>query len=381
MRDNSENHSLRNVLCMTLFVGLVLFTGLSASADSELERIVISEDQTHFVSAASNTRFTPWGVNYDHNTEGQLLEEYWLDEWDATVEDFKEIKSLGGNVARVHLQVSAFMNSATETSQTSINQLKKLLILAEDTGLYLNITGLGCYHKDDVPAWYDAMSESARWEVQSRFWQAIASACKDSPAVFCYDLMNEPILPGANKPATDWLGGEFGGKYFVQRITLDLKERTRIDVAAQWVKTLTDVIRAEDPERLITVGVIPWAHVFPNANPLFYDERVYEFLDFASVHFYPQSGGIDKAIEALAVYDRGKPLVIEEMFPLRCSIDELDQFIERSNTYAEGWFGFYWGKMPGEYESDSASFADAITRKWLEYFQRKAPEMKAFSEQ
>ena len=82
--------------------------------------------------------------------------------------------------------------------------------LADETGLYLDLTGLGCYHKQDLPPWYDALEEAQRWEVQARFWSAIARACRGSPAVFCYDLMNEPVI-GGGKPG-EWLTGELGGK-------------------------------------------------------------------------------------------------------------------------------------------------------------------------
>ena len=51
---------------------------------------------------------------------------------------------------------------------------RALVRLAEETGLYLDVTGLGCYHRGDVPAWYDALDEAARWDVQARFWSAVA---------------------------------------------------------------------------------------------------------------------------------------------------------------------------------------------------------------
>ena len=35
-----------------------------------------------------------WGVNYDHDDAGRLLEDYWADEWPTVVEDFREIKAL-----------------------------------------------------------------------------------------------------------------------------------------------------------------------------------------------------------------------------------------------------------------------------------------------
>jgi hypothetical protein len=236
--------------------------------------------------------------------------------------------------------------------------------------LYLDLTGLACYHKADVPAWYDALPEQDRWEVQARFWEAVAGRCAQSPAVFCYDLMNEPVVPGGKKE-TDWLLGELGGKHFVQRLTLDPAGRTQQQVAKAWVDRMAKAIRTRDDRHLITVGVIPWVQVFPKAKPLFYSKEVAENLDFACVHFYPERGKIDEAVTALAAYDIGKPVVIEETFPLKCSAAELGEFIEKSQATACGWIGFYWGKTPDEYRQ-SGTLADALTLSWLELFQKRA---------
>jgi len=135
--------------------------------------------------------------------------------------------------------------------------------------------------------------------------------------------MNEPILAGAKKKETDWLADDFAGKHFVQRISLDLTGRTRIEVARDWVNKLTSAIREIDDRHMITVGVIPWAHVFKGAKPLFYSPEVSGPLDFVSVHFYPKKGDVKGSLAALAVYDTGKPLVVEEIFPLRSSIEEV----------------------------------------------------------
>jgi len=186
--------------------------------------------------------------------------------------------------------------------------------------------------------------------------------------------MNEPILPG-DKKETEWLAGEFGGNYFVQRITLDLAGRTRQQVAKAWVDRLAAAIRKHDSRHLVTVGVIPWALTFPGAKPLFYSPEVAEHLDFASVHFYPESGKIDKALTALAVYDIGKPLVVEEMFPLKCSVPDLEAFIDGSRKIADGWIGFYWGKTIEE-SRGSKELSGAITAGWLEFFKRRAATIK-----
>ena len=335
---------------------------------SQIGLVRPSEDGSHFVRGASAERFVVWGLNYDHDASGRLIEEYWRQQWGEVVRDFYEMKTLGANVIRIHLQLPAFMKSATEPNAAELRQLARLVLLAEQAGLYLDITGLGCYHKSDVPAWYDALAESDRWTVQAQFWEAVAQTCADSDAVFCYNLMNEPILPG-KKPETEWLAGELGGKHFVQRIALDLAGRTRSQVAKVWVDRLVSAIRKYDKRHMVTVGAIPWAHTFPKAKPLFYSEEVGKNLDFVSVHFYPEKGEIDKAIAALKVYDVGKPLVVEEMFPLACSVDDLAVFVERSRPFADGWIGFYWGKTIDEYRQAEFGMAGALTQAWLEYFQ------------
>jgi hypothetical protein len=343
-----------------------------------LEPIRLSDDGNAFVTGTTGKPFRVWGVNYDHDTHGdhgRLIEDYWDAEWETVRQDFQEIRDLGANVVRIHLQLGRFMNAPDTPNPEALSKLRDLLELAEQTGLHLDVTGLGCYHKADVPAWYDAMDEADRWEVQAAFWSAVARACRDSNAVFCHDLMNEPVIGGDESEG--WLSGELGGKHFVQRLTLDRKGRTSHEIAEAWVKKMTAAIRKEDPHRLITVGVIPWATVWPNAKPLFYSPEVARHLDFVSVHFYPKKGEVDRAIEALAVYGIGKPLVIEEMFPLLCSLDEMDEFIRKSAGMVEGWISFYWGRTIEEYRSaEEPGIADAIVAQWLEYFREQAPKMR-----
>jgi hypothetical protein len=257
------------------------------------------------------------------------------------------MKELGANTVRIHLQISRFMTSAAETNSESLEQLGRLVALAEETGLYLNITGLGCYDKPDVPRWYNELDEQQRWEVQARFWEAVARTCRH------------------------WTPGAFGDRYFVQRLTLDFAGRSPRQIAKAWVDKLVAAIRRHDGEHLVTVGAIPWALTWPNAKPLFYAKEVSQHLDFVSLHFYPEKGEIDRALKALAVYDIGKPMVIEEMFPLKCSITELDQFMERSTNLATGWISFYWGKPIPEYKRAKRTIADDLMLNWLEYFVRK----------
>jgi hypothetical protein len=344
----------------------------SRAAAQSMRFVRVSDDRQGFV-LDDGSPFLAWGFNYDHDEKGRLLEDCWQTEWPKVQEDFQEMKDLGANVVRLHLQLGKFMKQPDEPNEAALTRLGQVVELAQRVRLHLDLTGLACYHKKDVPAWYEGLSERDRWAVQARFWKAVAGRCSGSPAIFCYDLMNEPILPG-NKKETEWLAGELDGKFFVQRLTLDLAGRTQQQVAEAWVDQLVAAIRKQDRRHLITVGVIPWALVFPKAKPLFYSKEVSENLDFASVHFYPEKGKIDQALAALAVYDIGKPLVVEEMFPLKCSAEELGAFIDGSRKIAEGWIGFYWGKTPEEYRR-SNTIGDAMTLSWLELFRKKAAAM------
>ncbi|MCH1927968.1 hypothetical protein L6232_24530, partial [Shewanella sp. C31] len=80
------------------------------------------------------------------------------------------------------------------------------------------------------------MAEEARWRVQGRFWEAIARQCAGSPAIFCYDLMNEPVVPGGKRQPGQWLGPAFAGKHFVQFITLEQGDRPRDEIAQRWIR-------------------------------------------------------------------------------------------------------------------------------------------------
>lgn len=368
--------SMRYLVC-----SLACSIAAVASAQS-LQPVRVSQDGTHFVVGEIDQRFVVWGVNYDHNGSGELLDEYWMDRWEEVAEDFAEIKTLGANCVRIHLQLGKFMSAADQPNQTALDQLAKLLKLAEKTGLYLDITGLACYHKANVPDWFDRQSEQDRWKTQSLFWESVARVCRDSPAVFCYDLMNEPILPGKKKAGeqteSQWLAGELGGKFFVQRLSLDLAQRTRQEVAKAWVDQMVDAIRTHDDRHMITVGVIPWVFAFGGGKPLFYSPEVSERLDFVSVHFYPEKEEVEKAITALRAYDIGKPLIVEEMFPLKCSEAELADFVTQSAAFADGWISFYWGETPEQLkQKEDATLPHAITASWLERFQRMADRMTA----
>ena len=342
-------------------------------AGGEMPWVKVAEDKHGFILSPSGQPFVPWGFNYDHDEEGRLLEDYWEKEWPKVEADFQEMKQLGANVARVHLQLEKFMTSPDKANEATLDRLDRLVSLSEKVGIYLDITGLACYRKRSVPEWYDRLGEKERWDVQARFWEAVVRRCAKSPAIFCYDLMNEPVVPGGRRNAGDWLGPPFMGAecgYFVQCITLDQADRPRPNIARQWCHKLAEAIRRHNQRHLITVGLVPWSLDRPGLTSGFVPKQIAPELDFIAVHLYPETGKVDETLDTLKGFSVGKPVVIEEMFPLNCSILEFERFIDKGRKTASGWIGFYWGKTPEECRK-SHTIQDSMVLGWLEILSKK----------
>ena len=370
----------RPFVACAMIRGLLACMGLLGSCPAAitaeaLPKVRVSADGSHFALAGSGKRFTPWGFNYLGEFE-RLAEDDWHtpEGWKRIAEDFREIKDLGANVVRWHLQFETFMKAADELDSEQIARLKKLLELAQETGLYLDLTGLNCFRKDRIPKWFDALPEKKRWQAQARFWSAISETCDGNSAVFCYDLINEPVI---GKPETEdehpWVTGELGGFHFVQRISHSADARNRHQVAAEWVKTLVDAIRVHDKETPITVGVIPWAFVWPQAKPVFYSPAALAHLDFVSIHCYPESGKLEEEIAALATYDLGKPLVVEEIYPMKCTIDELEAFMQAASPRVDGWVSHYFGHTVEQHRA-GAEPAGKLSAAFFEFWSEKGKE-------
>ncbi len=333
-----------------------------------MSRVRVSSDARRFELAGPGKAFFPWGFNYLGKFE-HLAEDDWQtsEGWTRIERDFREMKKLGANVVRWHLQFETFMLSPEKTDTAQLTRLKKLLDLARANRLYLDLTGLNCFRLNRIPPWYDALSEVDRWKCQARFWEAVAGVAAGDSVVFCYNLMNEPVIADAGPKDHPWVTGELGGFHFVQRICNKTAGRDQTDIAEAWVKALVEAIRRHDKDALITVGDIPWTLVWPGAKPVFASPRVSRYLDFMSVHFYPSTGKLDRETVALAAYDIGKPLVVEETFPMTCSLVDFDKFVNAASGRVDGWISHYFGATPAEHRA-GAKPAGAAVAEFLEYW-------------
>ncbi|HPY31753.1 MAG TPA: hypothetical protein PLT00_15405 [Verrucomicrobiota bacterium] len=168
-------------------------------------------------------------------------------------------------------------------------------------------------------------------------------------------------LPEAN----GLLAGELAGFYYVQALVLDPAGRTPPEIARHWTEQMVAAIRRHDARHLITLGFLP-----NSGTPFIH--AVAPALDFVCVHLYPQAGKLAAAREALRRFQVGKPVVVEETFPLHCRSEELAAFIQEESATVAGWLSFYWGQTPEELAAESTMSA-AIIGGWLEQFGRTKP--------
>jgi len=329
-----------------------------------MDFVRLSPDKQGFVLDPSGERYVPWGHNYGS-----------VDIMDRLAQDpkrvereFADMKAAGTTVARVHPEMPAFFDGPEKVKAQAVEQLHQLLSIAEKSGIYLQITGLACYKIKNRMAWYDALDDEARWKAQEFFWSTVAETCAKSPAVFCYDLVNEPAAGG--KRADSWYLGRMGDVEFCQRLTLDQPQRSGDDIFREWTRRMVAAIRKHDPKHLITLGMLP----FPGAY-----KAAVEQLDFVSPHLYPKSNKVDEEIELLKKFDFGKPIVIGETFPLSCSAADEREFLRKSRGLAQGWIGHWPDQSPKQLvelkEQGKITIEQAVWLSWVDLFREIGPEM------
>ncbi len=343
-------------------------------SQSPLQRIAVAPNSRGFLRLPSRRAFYPWGFNYGNH--GRLIEDFWVKHWSTVLQDFHNMRTLGANVVRVHLQYGKFMLAPDKPNPVSLKLLSRLLHLANKNRLYLDLTGLACYRVSDTPKWYNALNDQQRWKAQENFWRSIAATCAHSHAVFCYDLINEPIVPGSRQKADEWQPkSSFGGYDFLQFITLNPGHAERPEIAVQWIDAMTRAIRSRDKHTLITVGLLPsipkWGW-FSGFVP----RVIAPHLNFISIHDYPQSTDLNQAMQVLRQCAFGKPVVIEETFPLSCTAAQERTFLLASRTIACGWLGHYDGLTLKDYRKLDSEHHLTIGQAIYRSFERMFVQLK-----
>ena len=345
-----------------LLLALVFLTPSAGAADMETVRI--APNRKGFILHPSGDLYVPWGHNY---ASVDIMNRLARDP-ERVKREFTEMKAAGSTVARIHPEMPRILTGPGKADPEALDQLKKILKIAEKSGIHLKITGLACYKIKDRMDWYDSLDDQDRWKTQAFFWETIARTCAESSAVFAYDLVNEPAAVG--KRADGWYMGRMGDVEFCQRLSLDPGERKGDDIFGEWTKRMVASIRKHDKTHLITMGMLP----FPGSY-----EAAAEQLDFVSPHLYPRTGKVDDEIKLLQKFDWGKPILIGETFPLSCSVDDERDFLLRSREFAHGWIGHWPDESPAELaelkKTGKATIHNAIWLSWVDLFKEIGPQM------
>jgi cellulase (glycosyl hydrolase family 5) len=326
-----------------------------------MERITVGPGRT-LVGSVSGQRFKPWGQNDTLGNSGV--------DHKVNVTDLREVKQMGSNTLRLHLQFKDFMSSCTTANQAALDELGETLRRAEENGVYLDLTGLASYHGDaSDPACYRNATESERWAAQEVFWKAVAQEVAGSPAVLVLDLMNEPRVPESR--VNCWTtngrhtcGPPFGGYYFVHWITQTPFGRSSDTIARAWVTRMRSAIRTYDSQHLITLGCLP----FPNCAGLD-PATTAPLLDYLSVHINPDGDDTTSdEMDILSEYSAtGDPVVVEETYLVRNQDPAIMRaFILNSRAHATGWLG-HWGDKTLSQVMVAGNFIQAV---WGTTFQR-----------
>ncbi len=312
-----------------------------------LERIAPASDGSGFVGAVTGKRIAFWGTGAAVPLFG---------DWNEVVENVRELRRMGYNSIRVLIQAEDFLAPPSSPAQPptvradALQRLANLFRLTEQTGIYVDLTGLGIETTADTDSWYDVLDEAGRWQAQAIFWRGVAGVVKSSPALAFYDLMNEPAIPSADTGT--YCLGRFGGFCFTQNITKTPRGRTSATIARQWLTQMVGAIRqdAGDTAHMISIGTIFCGGGFelPATQGL---------IDFQIVHLYPRDDDpstpnvneLQKDISSVKACKKpGFPLVVEETAMLAGSDLAVEAFVRGAMPESNGFFAQSNGMTPSE---------------------------------
>lgn len=388
----------------------IVFIAAEAIASSRvaiagMELIVVAPDGRGFVECDSGRPFIPFGTNY-YDPDTGWAPKIWRRFDAAKVKrHFGVMKELGVNCARVFLTAATFQPDAETIDKQALEKLDTLVGIARYSGIRLMLTGPD--HWEGVPEYWkeDRFAGEQALKALEHFWAVVAGRYRGEPAIFAWDLLNEPHLPWFDEQWRDgwnkWLEDTYGnwdglksawgaeitesdqwGKAAVPKdspMTGSTRLRDyqlfREHLADQWVRRQVEAIRKADGTHLVTVGYIQWSYPLvrpgnPSRYAAFNPRRQARWLDFVTIHFYPTLGSpfqseanwrknLDYLQAALAYCHTGKPVVLAEFgwygggapqqHPFVSEAQQADWItaeIEASRPLADGWLSWPFADTP-----------------------------------
>ena len=432
--------ALRWVLAgMGVAVLLVGATALAGATETNpaLGLMAVRPDGQGFVEKPSGRPFTPFGVNYYDPNTGWAPKIWRQFHTNRVTRHFEVMRDLGVNCARVFLTAATFQPDVNTVDEQALTKLDTLVRIARQSGIRLILTGPD--HWEGSPAYWkpDRFAGERALKALDNFWRAVGQRYRGEPAIFAWDLLNEPHLPWFAetwRPLWNkWLQAKYGDWGRLQAAWAgELKEGESWDnvtvpenkaskgnprlldwqmfresLADEWVRRQVEAIRQADPTHLVTVGYIQWSYPLvrggnPSQYAAFNPQRQSRWLDFMCMHFYPLLG---RPLESKEAWDRnlaylqsalaychvGKPVVLEEFGwygggaprgESSLTEDEQDRWIvaeiEATRRLSEGWLSWPFADTPTS--TDMSMYGGLVrpdlTRKpWAKSFAQYASDL------
>ena len=323
-----------------------------------MQLVVVTPDGLGFAERDSGRPYIPFGTNYYDPHTGWAPKIWRQFDAEKVREHFRIMRGLGVNCARVFLAAAYFQPAADAVEQAALTKLDSLVEIARESGIRLMLTGPD--HWEGWPSYWnpDRFAGENSLQALERFWIVLGNRYRGEPAIFAWDLLNEPELPWFIeewRPLWNaWLKETYGnweaikvawgneltekdqwGQLTVPEDRPDANnprlrdwQRFREHLADRWVRRQVEALRKADPTHLITVGYIQWSyplirHGNPGRYAAFNPHRQASLLDFVTIHFYPILGdpfgseenwtkNIGYLQAVLAYCHAGKPVVLGE---------------------------------------------------------------------
>jgi hypothetical protein len=228
----------------------------------------LKSTKDHFVGVHHNTfilnslEFTPKGINYYPSDHPWEL--FWREfDMEVVKSDFTTIRDLGLNTIRIFIPYQEF--GEAEVSSVQMDKLQKVLDLADTKELKVIVTLFDFFLDYDLDHWNQA----------DRHLETLLSEFRDHPAIFAWDIKNEPDL--------------------------DFESRGKTQVI-NWLDFILKRARNYDQNHLLSIG---WS-----------DKGSYQVLwdhvDFSSFHFYRDPTLLEEWLVTEQISNRDKPVFLGE---------------------------------------------------------------------
>jgi len=428
---------LSRIIIAVVFISIWSFAVTGATNRPGMELIAVTPDGHGFVEADSGRPYIPFGTNYYDPNTGWAPKLWRRFDAEKVRLHFRVMSGMEVNCARVFLTTGSFQPAAEKIEEQALTKLDKLIEIARETGVRLILTGPD--HWEGQPDYWkpDRFAGQAALQALERFWTVVAQRYHGEPAIFAWDLLNEPHMPWFVeqwRPQWNvWLQSTYGSREALKAAwSTELTEadewgnvavpENRPDsgnprlrdwqhfrecLADEWVRRQVEAIRRVDPSHLITVGYIQWSYPLvrsgnPDRYAAFNPRRQSRWLDFVTIHFYPTLGSpfqseenrqnnIDYLQGVLAYCHVGKPVVLGEFgwygggapqhHPYLSEQQQarwISEEIEASRSLADGWLSWPFADTP---ESGDVSLfaglvkADLTLKDWGRKFRELAANL------